>query len=119
MVRYLGFYSNVCRGKRKKQARAEPDCVIEDDGYAKAANKSWARLIKKIYEVDPLTCPKCKGSMRIIAFIEDYKVIRKILDWLGIDEVRRDRPPPKKMQATDLFDDCTQNDYIEFDYTDF
>jgi len=30
--------------------------------------------------------------MRIIAFIEDYKVIRKILDWLGIYEFKRDRP---------------------------
>jgi len=57
--------------------------------------------------------------MRIIAFIEEYKVIRKILDWLGIDEFRRDRPPPKKLQATDLFDDFAQNDYIECDYTDF
>jgi len=34
------------------------------------------------------------------------------IDWLGIDEFRRDRPPPKKLQATDLFDDCAQNDYI-------
>jgi hypothetical protein len=83
MVRYMGFYSNVCRGKRKKQGRVESDCVIEDDGYVKGANKSRARLIQKIYEVDPLTCPKCGGKMRIIAFIEDYKVIRKILDWLG------------------------------------
>jgi transcriptional regulator with GAF, ATPase, and Fis domain len=31
--------------------------------------KNWARLIQKIYEVDPLTCPKCQGRMRIIAFI--------------------------------------------------
>jgi len=83
-VRYNGYYSNVCRGKRKKQAMAESDCVIENDGYAKAANKSWARLIKKIYEVDPLVCPKCKGQMRIIAFIEDYKIVKKILDYLGI-----------------------------------
>jgi len=50
---------------------------------------------------------------------KEYKVIRKILDWLGIDEFRRDRPPPKKLQATDLFDDFAQNDYIECDYTDF
>ena len=26
--------------------------------------------------------------MRIIAFIEDYKVIKKILDWLGIAQKR-------------------------------
>ena len=96
MVRYLGYYSNVCRGRRKKQGACESDCVIEDDGYTKGANKSWLRLIKKIYEVDPLICPKCKGQMRIVAFIEDYKVIRKILDYLGIFEFKRDRPPPKR-----------------------
>ena len=68
MVRYTGYYSNVCRGRRKKQGACESDCVIEEDDY-KGTNKSWSRLIKKIYEVDPLICPKCKGQMRIIAFI--------------------------------------------------
>jgi hypothetical protein len=24
-------------------------------------NRTWARLIQKIYEIDPLTCPKCQG----------------------------------------------------------
>jgi len=57
--------------------------------------------------------------MRIIAFIEDYKVIRKILDWLSIDEFRRDRPPPKALAVADLFDDYAQNDYIDYDYMDF
>jgi hypothetical protein len=41
--------------------------------------KNWARLIQKIYEVDPLTCPKCGGIMRIISFIEDREVIKAIL----------------------------------------
>ncbi|MFZ3106465.1 MAG: hypothetical protein WA105_03700 [Candidatus Hydromicrobium sp.] len=54
---------------------------MQDDGYIKGCNKSWARLIKKIYEVDPLICPKCGGLMKIIAFIEYYKVIKKILDY--------------------------------------
>ena len=66
MVRYLGFYSNVCRGRRKKQGIAESEYVIEGEEYNKGANKSWARLIKKIYEVDPLVCSKCGGNMRII-----------------------------------------------------
>ena len=57
--------------------------------------------------------------MRIIAFIEEYKVIKKILDWLGIDEFKRDRPPPKRLQASDLFDDFSQNDYANTDYADF
>lgn len=119
MVRYMGYYSNVCRGRRKKEGACESDFVIENDEYTKGANKSWSRLIKKIYEVDPLTCPKCGGQMRIIAFIEDYKIIRKILDYLGIYEFKRDRPPPKRLAVADLFDDYAKNDYIDCDFVDF
>ena len=57
--------------------------------------------------------------MRIIAFIEDYKVIRKILDYLGIYEFKRDRPPPKKPAVAGLFDDYGQNDYLYCDFTKF
>jgi hypothetical protein len=64
--------------------------------------KNWARLIQKIYEVDPLTCPRCKGEMRIIAFIEKQEIIKKILKHLGLWEVNppkgwrvKPRPPPK------------------------
>ena len=57
--------------------------------------------------------------MRIITFIEDYKVIRKILDYLGIHEFKRDRPPPKALAVANSFDDYAQNDYIDCDYVDF
>ena len=57
--------------------------------------------------------------MRIIAFIEDCNVIRKILDWLSMDEFRRDRPPPKTLAAADSFDYYAQNDYVNCNYTDF
>jgi ssDNA-binding Zn-finger/Zn-ribbon topoisomerase 1 len=97
----------------------ESEYVIEGEEYNKGANKSWARLIKKIYEVDPLICPKCGKDMRIIAFIEDYGVIRKILDYLGIYEFKRDRPPPKKLAHADSFDDYKCDDYIDCDFTDF
>jgi hypothetical protein len=61
----------------------------------------------------------CGGNMRIIAFIEDYKVIRKILDYLGKDEFKRGRPPPKRLAVADSFDDYAQNDYAGTDYIDF
>ena len=37
-------------------------------------------MIQKIYEVDPLVCPKCQGAMRVIGSIEDPSVIRAIID---------------------------------------
>jgi len=51
-------------------------------------------LIKKIYEVDPLVCPKCQGVMRVISSIEDTSVILAILEHLGL-WLARARPPPK------------------------
>jgi len=69
--------------------------------------------------VDPLTCPKCVGNMRIITFIEDYKVIRKILDYPGICEFERDRPPPSVPAVADTFDDWHCDDYVNTNYMDF
>lgn len=31
--------------------------------------KRWTHFIRKVYETDPRTCPKCQGEMRIIGFI--------------------------------------------------
>ena len=80
MVRYYGYYSNVARGKRKEKVTDDAiPCILEPEENSKALRKNWARLIQKIYEVDPLVCPKCKETMRIISFIEDAQVIREIL----------------------------------------
>ena len=50
MVRYYGYYSNVCRGRRKKQNQDGliPD-ILERDEDSQAYRKNWAKLIKKIY----------------------------------------------------------------------
>lgn len=95
MVRYYGYYSNVSRGKRKREDQDDRiPSILEPEGSSGEYRKNWARLIQKIYEVDPLTCPKCQGRMRIIAFIEDDEVIKKILKHLGLWEIKQ-RPPPK------------------------
>jgi len=65
-VRYLGHYSNATRGRLKKEA-TEPEYHIVEDDSKGGLNKSWARLIQKIYEVDPLSCPRCGEKMKIIA----------------------------------------------------
>jgi len=107
MVRYYGWYSNVLRGKRLKKAEDDGvPCLIESDRAPAACRKRWAKLIKKIYEVDPLLCPKCKGTMRIISIIEDQEIIRTILHHLGLWDIRS-RPvakahaPPAVASAAD------------------
>jgi len=59
------------------------------------ARAAWARLIRKVYEADPLECPKCKGPMRVMALIEDPQVIRRILEHLGLwAPLATERSPP-------------------------
>ena len=52
-------------------------------------------LIQRIYHVDPLLCPKCGGTMKIIAFVEARQddVIRKILEHCGLWRDPPDPPP--------------------------
>jgi hypothetical protein len=58
MVRYYGYYSNVCRGKRQ-QERTDTliPCIISPDAASPARRRSWARLIQRIYAVDPPDLP--------------------------------------------------------------
>ena len=51
---------------------------------ASHAKSAWARLIRKVYEADPLECPKCEGPMRIIALIDDPPVVQRILEHLEL-----------------------------------
>ena len=53
-------------------------------------------LIKRVYEIDPLSCPACGGRMRAIAFIEPPQagVIEKILRYRGLWHPAASRVPP-------------------------
>jgi len=53
---------------------------------SQAACYVWALLIARIYEVFPLLCPQCGGTMKIIAFIafiDEGEAIREILAHVG------------------------------------
>jgi hypothetical protein len=108
MVRYYGWYSNKSRGLRKKQGIPKPGEppeqvpynieIIDVSGYRppRIPSKKWRECIKKIYEVDPLCCPKCGGEMKIISFINEYLVIRQILKHLGLWVQKPSRDPPSR-----------------------
>ena len=67
--------------------------------FRKKFRMSWAALLKCVYEIDPLKCPKCGGTMKIISFIEKRQtaVIENILRHCGMwkdTSPRRPRAPP-------------------------
>jgi len=53
---------------------------------------SWARLLKRVFDIDMQHCPNCgAGELRIIVAILERPVIEKILSHLGLAP----QPPPK------------------------
>jgi hypothetical protein len=55
----------------------------------------WARLLKRVLQVDALTCAKCSAAMVVIAFITDRKVIRKILEHLKLPSIPPEIKPAR------------------------
>jgi hypothetical protein len=105
-----GWYSNIMRGDRKKQEerkkekRVDENEIIEDSKIIDFRNYKpkripqlmWRGCIKKVWEIDPLACPKYTGEMRIISFIYKKAVIKKILIHLNIfEEKKNQRAPPR------------------------
>lgn len=55
--------------------------------------RSWGKMLARIFEVDPLVC-ECGTEMEIIAFITEYRVVRRILSHLERVGRRPGRSPP-------------------------
>ena len=45
----------------------------------KQRRRSWARLLRRIYEVDPLTCARCGDALKIVLVFPDPVVVDRIL----------------------------------------
>ena len=52
--------------------------------YLGLKSRAWARLLKRVFDIDLEYCPQCGVDFKIIAAIEDPVVIAKILTHLGL-----------------------------------
>jgi hypothetical protein len=87
-------YASRCAGTAVSESgHAGP--IRTGERYAeKRCSPSWARLIAKVYEVDPLLCPRCGERMTVVAYVTDSFVVRRILEHLGLSPPPREKPPP-------------------------
>ncbi|MHC4217630.1 MAG: transposase, partial [Planctomycetota bacterium] len=89
LVRYFGFYSNKSRGLRAK-ANGDPPhgAQAAPTPSAARARRRGAALIRQVWKVDPLVCPRCGRRMKIVSFIQPTQrnVIDKILTPCGLGQ---------------------------------
>lgn len=87
--------------------------VVPEDGRSAGANEvasaattrvcrhvAWATLMRRVFEIDVLACPRCGGRMRVLATLEEPRVVQKILRHVGLPaEPVAARPPPAASSA--------------------
>jgi hypothetical protein len=115
MVRYYGWYSSRSRGERIKaglfrpgdeptSSAAGPEVSVldvSDHRPQRVPSKTWRELIKKIWEVDPLSCPRCGHEMKIISLIHKSDVRERILRHLGLWKQHLDSHEGKRKVPAD------------------
>ena len=73
-------------------AQAAVPATCEANGaHRRPVRLGWARLLKRVFELDLEHCPNCGGELKIIAAILEAPVIEKILTHLGLQA----RAPPR------------------------
>ena len=95
-VRYYGLYANAHRGKVRKAVVSPLTLRMSEEDRKPVPSKGWAAMIRKVYEVDPILCPKCGGTMKVVAFITDYAAVDRIIDHLKLTFVA-EKPPPSRV----------------------
>ena len=99
LTRFYGAYANRIRKTIVKHqvpettpSDSQPTPGSKNPSAERDASRAcWARLIRKVFEVDPLICPRCGAEMKVIAVLTEPKVVDKILRHL---QEKADRAPP-------------------------
>lgn len=92
-TRYVGVYSARTRGAKRLQLDfPEPLPEIDPPEHP---STYWAACMKRVFELDPLECPKCGATMKIKAFVQEQSEIERLCKNLG--EVPWRAPPPIKL----------------------
>jgi Putative transposase len=107
-IHYYGLYSSRCKAgwqllphvahlapeawkdSHTREVPSEPTPKQSLTVRQRACRSAWARLIAKVYELDPLMCPRCGSEMKLIAVITDPSEVHTILRHL----IKIGRAPP-------------------------
>jgi len=107
LIRYYGQWSHLRRARARHSSSppAQPThSPNAQDDFARHRRRSWARLSKKLFEADPLLCPRCGRAMKLVSLIDNScPAVEKILRHLKLWD-RPERPPPLPPARTLCYD---------------
>ena len=63
-----------------------------EPGTKASSRHPWAWLLQRVFAVDIMLCPRCRGAMRLVEIANDGDGIAKVLATVGLGP----RPPPRQ-----------------------
>jgi hypothetical protein len=70
----------------------------------------WAELLRRVFAVDALLCPRCAGPMVVLAFLTEVHVVTRILKHLGLPSSPATLSPARVADQLELFDAMADQD---------
>ena len=101
LTRFHGVFAPNCKHRQRIVPRREPDASKPGQPLTPMM---WMQRLKRVFSIDIETCPKCGGTLRVIACIEDPDVIATILEHIRArDEAEASQPraPPLRTEHPD------------------
>jgi hypothetical protein len=95
---HLIRFHGVLAPNAKLRAAVVPGGPSDQHAHGAPARMGWARLLKRVFDLDLEHCPQCGGNFKIIAAIEEPAVIVKILTHLGLPARAPPRSPARPLE---------------------
>jgi hypothetical protein len=123
LVRYHGILGPAAEDREKVVPKSRPveygsgptvaepaTREIDPNSMPRSNRVPWAVLLKRVFLVDVLECPKCKGRMKILAALTEPASVRRVLESLGLPGEAPRLRPARSPPQTGLRDDLAQSD---------
>ena len=103
MLRYHGVLAAHAKARAEVVPEPEPvearqlhlALVPEPPAESKSSRYPWAYLLRRVFAVDVMVCPRCRGPMKLVKIAKEPNDIARALAAVGLGP----RPPPRPRPA--------------------
>ena len=110
LIRFHGVFAPNCKYRSlvtpEHLEKINETSHKEPKQQKKSYSMGWAKILKRVFDIDIQTCLKCGGQIKIISAIHNQQVIKRILSHLGENSTVPELSPPRGPPET-------EQDYLE------
>ena len=106
LIRFHGVFAPNCKYRSlivPQSALLEKTSSKEKKKQKKSYSMGWAKMFKRVFDIDIQTCLKCGGRIKVISAIYDQQTIKRILSHLRenvkVPELAPSRGPPETEES--------------------